>query len=114
MNYMRKTHDRRMDSEQDRLGWDTRPNTKPILLSLGADIIKREVSGINSIELTREMLTYIRNDSGKTLPERGKFSDRLMAWLIAQQIALELAVRERKQKSDRPLGYRPRNPIVGY
>jgi hypothetical protein len=58
-----------MDSEQDRLGWDTRPNTKPILLNLGADIIKEEDSGINSIELTREMLTYIRNDSpGRPCP----------------------------------------------
>ena len=52
-NYMRKTHDRQMDSTQDRLGWDTRPNTKPILLALGEEIIRGETSGIRSLELTR-------------------------------------------------------------
>jgi hypothetical protein len=113
-NYMRHIHDQRMDKEQAKVGWDTRPGTKPILLSRGAEIIKQEVSGIHSVELTREFLTYIRNDSGKTMPERGKFSDRLMAWLIAQQVATELPLRARKPKSDRPLGYQPKNPHTGY
>lgn len=112
-NYMRHVHDQRMDKEQKKVGWDTRPNTKPLLLARGEEIIKQEATGIRSMELTREMLTYIRNDSGKTMPERGKFSDRLMAWLIAQQIATELPLRAPKPARRRP-PRRPANPITGY
>jgi hypothetical protein len=112
-SYRRKTHERTEDREQDRLGWDTNRATKPILLALGQEIVRGERHGIRSVHLAREMLSYIQLPTGKTAPESGKFADRLMAWLIARQVAQELPLRVRKPKTPSS-GYRPKNPITGY
>jgi hypothetical protein len=95
-NYMRHTHDRQMDREQPqvRLGHAAEHQADP------AEPRRRHHPpggglGDPLAELANEYLTYIRSDTGKTLPERGKFSDRLMAFLIAKQIALELPLRVR-------------------
>jgi hypothetical protein len=111
-SYRRKTHERSEDHEQDRLGWDTTRATKPILLANGEDLIRGDDHGIQSVELAREMLTYIKIASGKTAPEKGKFADRLMAWLIAHQIADELPVRKRKKL--RVPRRQARDPVTGY
>jgi hypothetical protein len=63
----------------------------------------------------QEAFTYVRLPTGKTVPEPNKFSDLLMAWLIAQQTALLLPVRRRKPKGRRrgdPYGRR--DSITGY
>ena len=90
LTYTRTDHARRMERSQDRLGWDTTPATKPILIANARELLRTETHGINSRELVSEMLTYVRlDDKGKTGPNPGSQSDLLMAWMIAQQIANE-------------------------
>lgn len=96
--YFRKTHDRREDKQQDRMGWSTDRATKPVLLAGGQELLREGTHGIKSRRLVSEMQTYIRLSTGKTLPERGKFADLLVAWLIAQQVAQELPLRVSKPK----------------
>jgi hypothetical protein len=111
-NYFRKRTDAREEAQQDRLGWDTRPNTKPMLVALGQELLRTEAHGIKSRRLCYEMLTYIRLPSGKMRPEKGKFADLLLAWMIAQQVALQMPVRRKVER--RQVSYRARNPKTGY
>jgi hypothetical protein len=97
--YFRKKHEHRDEGNTDRLGWDTNRATKPVLIEGGKELLREETHGLRSRRTVREMQTYIRLSTGKMVPERGKFSDLLMAWLIAQQVAIEKPIR--KKKSDR-------------
>jgi hypothetical protein len=40
--------------------------------------------------LADELTTYVRDPNGKTRPEKNKFADLLMAWLIGQYIAYQV------------------------
>lgn len=111
--YMRRKHDAREDSQQNRLGWDTNRATKPVLLAGGQELLREGTHGIRSRELALEMLSYVKLPSGKTQPERGKFSDLLMAWLIAQQVALEEPLR-RIRTGERRRAQMIRDPVTGY
>jgi hypothetical protein len=94
--YTRPQHDSRFERSRDRLGWDTTTATKPILEAQAKEILRTE-HGIKSGDLVNEMLTYVRlNERGKTGPQPGSHSDRLMAWMIAQQIATEKPLRRIK------------------
>jgi hypothetical protein len=113
--YFRKAVDRHEESQMDRLGWDTNRSTKPILLAGGQELLREGNHGLRSRRVLNEMTTYIKQPGGKTLPEKGHFADLLMAWLIAQQVALMQPVRQLKKKGEkRSASYRPRNARTGY
>ena len=71
----------------ERLGFSTDARTKPLMEARGVELVREGMDGIVSRELAAQMLTYVRNARGKSKPEPGKLSDRLMAWLIAQTVA---------------------------
>ena len=85
--FRRTPADRRMVDPSQRLGWSTDVATKPLMEARGVELVREGHDGIVSRELAAQMLTYIRNERGKSKPEPGKLSDRLMAWLIAQVVA---------------------------
>jgi hypothetical protein len=91
--YIRTRLESRLDSEDDRLGWNTGPNTKPIIEALGAELLREEVDGLKHRETALELTTYVRNEKGKTGAEDGRHDDLVIAWLIAQQIATEESLR---------------------
>lgn len=101
VTYTRPQHDRRFERAKDRLGWDTNTATKPILEAQAKEILRTQ-HGIKSMALVNEMLTYVKlNERGKTGPSPGSQSDRLMAWMIAQQIATEKPLRRIRGENDR-------------
>ncbi len=91
--YIRADLAGRGESEDDRLGWNTGPNTKPVLIDSGIELIREGVDGIKDRELALEFTTFVRDDKGKTGAEPGYHDDLLMSWLIAQQIANSEALR---------------------
>jgi hypothetical protein len=112
LTYTRAQHDRRMERSKDRLGWNTGPDTKPILIANAKELLRGN-HGINSRELVQEMLSYvILNERGKVGPSPGSQSDRLIAWMIAQQIANEKPLRKGKLSSDKS-GSRTRSYYQG-
>lgn len=115
--YFRKDHDRRSNEKvSDRLGWDTSRATKPILIANAEEMLREGSTGIRSRELASEMQTYVRAQrTAKTLPERGKFSDRLMAWMIAKQVALEKPLKLPDQRRGEGIfrTYQARDPVTG-
>lgn len=85
--FRRSPADHRMVDPSQRLGWSTDVATKPLMEARGVELVREGMDGIVSRELAAQMLTYVRNARGKSKPEPGKLSDRLMAWLIAQTVA---------------------------
>jgi hypothetical protein len=113
--YQRKRVEGREDRAQDRMGWDTNRSTKPILLAGGQELLREGSHGIHSRRLLREMLTYVKHPNGQTGPENNRFADLLMAWLIAQQVALMMPPRRIKKGPRRKRsGYHARDPVAGY
>jgi hypothetical protein len=96
----------------DTLGFDTNRATKPVLETNTAEMLREGTHGIKSRGLASELETYVRDPNGKSRPESGKFSDRLMAWQIAQQVANEQPIRRfgtqgpRKRNPNDPTGWR--------
>ena len=85
--FRRSPADKRMVDPSQRLGWSTDVATKPLMEARGVELVREGLDGIVSRELAAQMLTYVRDERGRSKPEPGKLSDRLMAWLIAQVIA---------------------------
>ena len=99
--YLRTRLDGRNDSEDDRLGWNTGPNTKPILIDGMTELLAAEdIEGlIRDRETAHEFQTFVRltdkqgKATGKTGAEPGRYDDLLMALMIAHQVATEEALR---------------------
>lgn len=85
--YKRRSHGTTMESQVDRYGFSTDRATKPLLDANFAEAIRDGTHGIRSRALALELTTYIRDSRGRTRPEKGKFSDLLMAYSIAQFVA---------------------------
>lgn len=85
--YFRQSVGKKMDRQENQLGWDTNSRTKPLLMAHAAELLREDTHGIKSFGLAMEMSTLVREPNGKVRPERGKFSDRYMAWAIAQYVA---------------------------
>jgi hypothetical protein len=113
--YRRRSHDKQMDKVERKLGWNTGRDTKPILLAGGQELLREGTHGIRSRLLAMEMLTYVRHPNGSTGPQKKKFADLLMAWLIAQQVALEIPLALPRSKRKAPPRFsQPRDPVTGY
>lgn len=82
------------------LGWSTDPATKPLMRDRGRELLRTSTTGIKSLKLVGEMLTYVMDERGKMAPEPGSRSDILMAWLIAQMVAQEKMPRRADGASD--------------
>lgn len=87
--YFRRPVDSKKQSQAQRLGWQTTTQTKPMIENRTKEMLRTESSGINSPGLLDELVTYVRDDKGRTGPEEGSFADRYMSWGIAQQVAHE-------------------------
>lgn len=112
--YSRRAHEMSHESQSKMIGWHTTVKTKPILEANAAEIIRDE-PGIYSRALASEMLSYVRDEKGRTGPESGRFSDLVIAWMIAEQVANELPIRVAAKKGRRPVasGYSA-DPVTGY
>lgn len=77
------------ESEERRWGWKTTRETKTLLEDGAVEALREGTHGIRSAALARELTTYMRDERGKTGPQKGKRSDRIIAWMICQQVAQE-------------------------
>jgi hypothetical protein len=116
--YRRKTPDTPQDSgDLKRLGWSTDVKTKPLLEDLARALLRTGEHGINSRLMALEMQTYIRHENGRTGPEKGEFADRLMAWMLGQQIAQEKPLRPDRESGRGTVAistHRTRSVKTGY
>lgn len=106
------------EKTETKLGWDTNSRTKPGLVAGMQAIIRREEDGIRSRLLAEQVLTYARDKRGRYGGEPGKYDDNIMAYMIAQQIRLEIPPREADEDVDAMVNDEPftaaNNRLGGY
>lgn len=111
--YFRHSMDDKRQREKAQFGWDTSARTKPLMVATATQLLREGEHGVRSRVLAGEMLTYARDpETGKMEPEPGKFSDALMAWMIAQQVGQETPIRVPRRKG--PRRQRVLDPVTGY
>lgn len=112
--YRRQVKGTREERPQDMLGWDTNRRTKPYLETAFREQLREGTDGIRSRGTGLELSTYVRDARGNSGPDDDCFSDRLMAYMIAQYVAHERRPRPPKKKREPGAGWTPRNPVTGY
>ena len=100
-----------MERQENALGWDTNVRTRPLLMAHAAELLREDGHGIKSFGLAMEMSTLVREETGKVVPERGKYSDRFMAWAIAQYVAQTMPL---KRDFSKPAPRVVRDPITNW
>jgi hypothetical protein len=78
-----ESRDKRLEDRTERLGFHTDAVSKPLIEARALELVREGTHGI----MSRQMLSFVRNNRGRTGPEAGKLSDLLMAWMIAQYVA---------------------------
>lgn len=86
MIYERETLDRATNDTLDKFGWSTDRKTKPELEKTMAALLREGTHGIRDMDTALELTTYIRDDRGRTGPEKEQYADLLMALMIAHEL----------------------------
>lgn len=87
--YYSKLYDRINDEMTKKVGWLTNQKTKPIAIDKLAEFIREFLIAIPSIEIIKELYTYVIDEKGRTNAQAGCHDDCVMALAIALQIFLE-------------------------
>lgn len=95
--YVRHSHDRQRERQEDRLGWSTDSKTKPIMVAGLAEQLREGTHGIRDRETALEMQTYVRDDRGRTAAEPGKYDDCIESYMILKQVMRELPIRPTRE-----------------
>ena len=77
---------------QFKKGFKTTSITRPIIIAGLVEIIRDNIDTINSEDLLRECLSFIKNEQGRAEAEQGKHDDRVMAMAIAHYIRSQQAM----------------------
>jgi hypothetical protein len=89
----KKAQDASLEKYVDRLGWDTNRQTKPFIEAGMHELLREGTHGLRSRLTAGQLATYVRAPNGRTGPDGGTFSDRLMAYMIVKHIAREVPPR---------------------
>ena len=114
--YGRLFRRRRIDSSrnvvEDKIGWKTDLQSKPVLESTFGQAMQEEVHGIRHLRTARQLNTYVVDERGRHGAQAGENDDLLMSAMIAQQVMQMISPpRERK---GRVAGYSPHDDLTGY
>jgi hypothetical protein len=89
--YEDESRDRRAENRSDRLGFSTDSVSKPLIEAEIMTILRLASQGrtdlIPSRRLAQQMLSYVRDERGRTAPEPGSLADVLMSYGIGQFVS---------------------------
>jgi phage terminase large subunit len=86
--YMREQQDDIIHGVQMKYGWRTTEITRRLIVADTIEYVRDHTELINDPYTIDEMLTFVRNKSGRPEAQSGKKDDRVMAYGIALQAAL--------------------------
>ncbi|MGZ6031731.1 MAG: hypothetical protein ACXWNS_08240 [Isosphaeraceae bacterium] len=98
--YQRPALDGMRQGTNDRLGWDTNWVTRAHLITGLGEQLRDGTHGIRSKGLADELGWFVKDKRNRQAPEPGKWSDRLMAFMIAKQVAREKPVRPVRKRGE--------------
>ena len=96
--YHRQQEDSITHKYQLKKGFKTTSITRPIIIAGLVEVIRDDTDTLNSEELLRECLSFIKNEQGRAEAEQGKHDDRVMAMAIAHYIRTQQDVVEARQE----------------
>lgn len=110
--YRKVIEDKRTKQRTEKLGWETNPYTRDLVLGALAEAVHKDIMEPRDPALYREMFKFIYNEkSGKPEAEGGAHDDRIMA----AGVALHLHVTEPMPKQPRDDGMALTiDPVTGY
>ena len=84
--YVRRKYDTYTKKHEEKYGWKTDGNTRPLIIDKEADLVLNNIDLINDIPTLQEMLTFVYDDNGRPDAISGKHDDLLFSEMIASQI----------------------------
>ena len=82
--YIREEYDSISKKMQEKFGWKTDRNTRPLIISEEQSIVKEHIELFTDIETIDEMLTFIYDENLRPDATEGKHDDLLFSDMIAQ------------------------------
>ena len=82
--YIREEYDSISKKMQEKFGWKTDRNTRPLIISEEQSIVKDHIELFTDIETIDEMLTFIYDENMRPDATEGKHDDLLFSDMIAQ------------------------------
>lgn len=110
--YRRKRYGAMRDDMEDKPGWKTDAQSKPVMEATFGQALRDEIHGLRDLRTAKQLSTYIINEKGKHEAQSGEHDDRLIAAMIAWQVMEVL--RPPKAGKRKPKPYEPSDPLVGY
>ena len=84
--YVRRKYDDFKKSIEDKYGWKTDGNTRPLIIDKEIDLIENNIELFNDIDMLNECLTFIYDKDGRPDAMSGKHDDILISDMIANEI----------------------------
>ena len=84
--FVREVEDKITSKPKKSYGFATTKLTRPVIISSLVQIVREHPEVINDIETLEEMLTFVRNESGRAEAAEGKHDDCIMGLAIAHYI----------------------------
>jgi hypothetical protein len=100
--YVRKVYDTYTGKHQDRFGFRTDGNTRPLIISKMVTILRDHIDLIPDTDLLDEALTFVYDKNMRPDAEEGKHDDLLFADMIAEEIRGQQSRQEQEDKPEKP------------
>lgn len=84
--YVRRKYDDFKKKTEDKFGWKTDGNTRPLIIDKEIDLIENNIDLFNDIDMLNECLTFIHDKDGRPDAMSGKHDDILISDMIANEI----------------------------
>ena len=111
--YQREQEDILPQKYQLKGGFRTTKITRPIIIAGLVEIVRDNIDTLNSIELLRECLSFVKKD-GRPEAEEGKHDDRVMAMAITHYIRTQQRMSIEKEKERTVEEIREENDFQDY
>lgn len=84
--YLRRKYDEIKKRHEEKYGWKTDGNTRPIIIDREIDYVNENIYHFNDVNTLREMLTFAEDKNGRPDSIGSNHDDLLLSDMIAQEI----------------------------
>ena len=112
--YVRQTEDNYTHKTEERFGFRTTRNTRPLIINYVVDLIRDDVDKINDDVTLREALTFVKDQTGKPQAIDGAHDDTIIALGIAHYIRSQQKIYIVTNNSTKPSFKWPKDLLEDY
>ena len=95
--YVRMKEDTYTNKTEKAFGFNTNRKTRPIIIAELVHVVRDMIESINDIETLEEMLTFVKNEEGKSEAQLGCHDDLVMSLAIAHYIRTQQEYKVKKE-----------------